>query len=145
MSAPVFYVDASVIAGIALRDIDLERLVATVPVDVAFAYSTFGFGEVVSAIAARIRATHGCDEDGSSRINDLRKFLKNWIWMDWTSGDLDRAVALTARVSLALKLPDAIHIAIAERLDFPLLTLDRQQHRAASTLGLASVFPAISG
>lgn len=141
----MFYVDASVIAGIALRDIDLERLVAAVPVDVAFAYSTFCVGEVVSAISARIRAAHGRDEDGTARLDDLRKFLENWIWMDWTSGDLDRAIVLTSRVSLALKLPDAIHIAIAERLGFPLLTLDRQQHRATSTLGLASVFPAISG
>ena len=142
MSGAIFYVDASVIAGVALRDIDFEYVVAAVPAETALAYSTFGFGEVVSAIAARVRAKHGSDDDAAARLQDLRIFLENWVWVDCTSGDLDRAIVLTAQASLALKLPDAIHIAIAERLGLPLLTSDRQQYRAARSLGLSPILPA---
>ncbi len=53
--------------------------------------------------------------------------------------DLDRAIILAGHASLALKLPDAIHVATAERAGLPLLTADRQQERAARALGLSTI------
>jgi len=139
------YVDPSIIAGLVLGDIEFPPLRAAIPEDAQLVYGTFGFGEAVSAIAARTRATHGNDADAAARVAHLRQYLSGWNYTGWVPTDLHRAITFTTRASLALKFPDAIHIAIAERLGLPLLTSDRQQHRAASTLGLASVLAAISG
>ncbi|WP_143023264.1 MULTISPECIES: PIN domain-containing protein [Sphingomonas] len=85
------------------------------------------------------------DDDAAERIRHLQRVVADWKRVDVMPGDLDRAIVLTGRASLALKFPDAIHIAIAERLDHPLLTSDRQQYRAARSLGLSPILPAISG
>ena len=145
MSTTFVYVDASVIAGVALGDVEPSLAISSVPKNQSLAYGTFGFGEAVSAISARTRAAHGTDEDAVARMDGLRAFLTTWQHIDWAPSDLDRAIALAGRASLALKLPDAIHIAIAERNVLPLLTFDQQQHRAALTLGLPSILAANSG
>jgi len=142
LSTTFVYVDASVIAGVALGDVEPSLVISSVPKNQSLAYGTFGFGEAVSAISARTRAAHGTDQDAIARVDGLRAFLTTWRHIDWVLNDLDRAIGLAGRASLALKLPDAIHIAIAERLALPLLTLDRQQFVAARSLGLAPILPA---
>lgn len=145
MSGATFYVDASIIAGLVLGDINVEPILAALTDDISLTYSAFGFGEAVPATSTRTRAERGGDDDAAERIRHLHRVVADWKRVDVTSGDLDRGIVLTGRASLALKFPDAIHIAIAERLDHLLLTLDQQQHRAARSLRISSIFPAISG
>lgn len=138
MSDARFYVDASVIAGLALGDVGLDRFQAVVPASATLTCSDFGLGELVSAISARGRAARLTDEVVALKVADLRTFLDAWRSEPLTSVDIVAATALTAKPSLALKFADAIHVAIARRLALPLLTGDHQQHRAALALALPS-------
>lgn len=52
------------------------------------------------------------------------------------ASDVPQAGALLRRLDLPLQTPDAIHIAIAQRLGATLVTFDRQMAAAARTLGL---------
>jgi len=133
------YVDASVIAGLILSDISSEGLLASIDDGATLLHSRFGLGEVVSAIAARTRALRQTDEDAEVKIAALRDFLSDWREETCRPADLDRAIILAGRPSLALKLPDAIHVAIVERVGLPLLTADRQQERAARAIGLTTI------
>ncbi|MDF0488646.1 hypothetical protein PX554_10935 [Sphingomonas sp. H39-1-10] len=58
MSGTTLYLDAGVIAGLVLGDIDVDPILAAVTDDTSLMYSAFGFGEAVSAISARTRAKH---------------------------------------------------------------------------------------
>lgn len=95
----------------------------------------------MSALASHARA----NRFDRSVFDDLTKrlagLLGGWDAVPVTSADIERATATVARFELALRLPDAIHIAIAERLGATLVTSDRQQHRAALALGTASINP----
>ena len=53
------------------------------------------------------------------------------------AGDIARADLFVRRLDLPLLAPDAIHIAIAQRLGATLVTFDRQMAAAARSLGLA--------
>jgi hypothetical protein len=48
------------------------------------------------------------------------------------------------RFDLALRVPDALHLAIARRLDVALVTLDRRLATAAGELGVAAEMPKTS-
>jgi predicted nucleic acid-binding protein len=55
---------------------------------------------------------------------------------DIHSSDIRLAAAYVRRFDLALRAPDALHLAVAGRLDVPLVTLDRRL-AAAQELGVA--------
>jgi predicted nucleic acid-binding protein len=57
--------------------------------------------------------------------------------IDLETGDISRADSFLRRLDLPLQAPDAIHIAIAERLGATLVTFDLRMGSAARTLGLA--------
>jgi hypothetical protein len=53
------------------------------------------------------------------------------------AGDIPRADIFLRRLDLPLQAPDAIHIAVAQRLGATLVTFDRRMAQAARTLGVA--------
>ena len=59
-----------------------------------------------------------------------------------SSVDLQQARRLVRQPELALRAPDAIHIATAGRLDATLVTLDKGMTRAAAALGVPCLNPA---
>lgn len=61
-----------------------------------------------------------------------------------TPDDVIEATRFVRRSPLALRAPDAIHIAAAHRLEATLVTLDLGMARAALALGLACINPAES-
>lgn len=58
------------------------------------------------------------------------------------SQDIEHATKFVRRRDLALRTPDAIHIAAAHRLGATLLTLDNGMARAAAALGVPYLNPA---
>lgn len=58
------------------------------------------------------------------------------------SADLARSNQWVRRVDLALRAPDAIHVAAAQRLNAVLATLDRGQAASARTLNIPCINPA---
>jgi hypothetical protein len=55
--------------------------------------------------------------------------------------DVRLAVTYVRRFELALRAPDALHLAIARRLDATIVTLDRRLSAAAVELGIAVEAP----
>lgn len=133
-----FYVDASVIVGLFLDDFDVEPTFALVAEPSALTYSDFGLGEVIAGLSARARAVRSSDVDTSRMIEAASAYLMNWQTCQVISADVAKAVDLVTEPALALKFPDAIHLAIADRLSLPLLTNDRRQHRAAAAASIDS-------
>ena len=58
-----------------------------------------------------------------------------------TPGDLAAATMFLRRLDLPLRTPDALHIAIAQRLGATLVTFDRQMAASAHALGTAVETP----
>lgn len=131
-----FYVDASVIVGLILGDFDVEPTFSLIADPSALTYSDFGLGEVVAAVSARARAARLTPDETTSSLTAARAFLAQWQACTVTSADVLEAIELVADPALALKFPDAIHLAIAARLGRRLLTNDHQQHRAAAAASI---------
>ena len=103
--------------------------------------SDFGFGETVSAIALRVRRGSIDAAVGRSSILNAAAFTAGWTSVDLETKDIAAATALVARFDLKLRLPDAIHIAIAQRVEAMLVTGDTRQARAAEALGMTIFNP----
>ncbi len=57
------------------------------------------------------------------------------------AADMRLAGVFVRRFDLTLRVPDALHLAIARRLDVALVTLDRRLTTAAGELGIAAEMP----
>jgi uncharacterized protein len=104
--------------------------------------SDFAFGESCSAISIRVRR----NEIGSSEAEKIVSLLDEWIDRNaqrvaTESRDIVQASKFVRRFDLGLRMPDAIYLALSRRLDTSLATLDRQQARAATALGLRVITP----
>lgn len=104
--------------------------------------SDFAAAEVAAVLSRLVRTRMLDAADASSRLADFD------AWRAATSSSVDlRAVdALLAgtyvrRFDLMLHAPDALHLAIARRVDATLVTLDRRMARAAEELGIAVAVP----
>lgn len=108
-----------------------------------FAVTSFARGEAVSALSRLIRTRRLTREQARMGLADLDLWFKGaCVSPSVEDGDIRIAAGFIQRFDLVLKLPDAIHLACARRLELPLLTLDKPLHRAADALGIAANVPA---
>lgn len=105
--------------------------------DVVGFYSDFEFGEMRSALGNRVRNREMTPAYPLELFAASRALLSNWVQIVTTSGAIADATDMLADSTLALRLPDAIHIAIARPLDIALVSTDFRQVRAALKLGIA--------
>lgn len=137
------YLDASVLVALFVIDpvaACAEAYLSAHPAVIVV--SDFGAAEFSSAVARRVRMRDLTGGEG-------RLAFANFD--DWTARSTSRenviAVDIAAadrilrRLDVNLRTPDAIHIAIARRLDAVLLTFDRQMATAARALGMAVETP----
>lgn len=97
--------------------------------------SDFGAGEVASAISRKTR-------EGSISVEQGHAVLAAFdVWaldaaslVEVSSSDLRRAVAIVRRFDLKLRMPDALHVAMAEARSAILITRDRAMAAAAAAL-----------
>ena len=104
--------------------------------------SDFAAAEFASAIARRVRMHETTEAEARS---DLSAF-DDWVGrstrqVEITPVDVGLAAAYLRRLDLPLRTPDAIHIAIAQRLGATLVTFDRQMAESARALGTAVATP----
>lgn len=133
------YVDTSVILTLALLDNGAEQTLALLAsLDELPAYSDFGFGEGVSGVGLRVRQRLLTAAEGALSIEGLGELLARWRRVPLESQDIARATGYLRHFELGLRLPDALHIAIAARLGFELITADRRQADAARALGVVA-------
>lgn len=106
-------------------------------------YRDWMYGEFVAAVARRLRATGLDDATGEALIVAADRYLAGWSKEAATTDDLASAIAFVRKFHIGLHLPDAIHVAVAQRLGATLITTDRQQFRAAKALGILAVDPTL--
>ena len=107
--------------------------------------SDFAAAEVVSAISRLLRMRLLTEEEGSARLADFDAWrAAASSAADMHAADARLAYAYVRRFDLRLRAPDALHLAIARRLDAALVTLDRRIAAAAKELGVAVEVPTAS-
>jgi uncharacterized protein len=100
--------------------------------------SEFAAAEVASALSRLVRMRLLTTADAEARLVDFEAWRAAASSpVDLQPADARLAFAYVRRFDLMLRTPDALHLAIAARLDASLATLDQQLQRAAQQLGIA--------
>jgi predicted nucleic acid-binding protein len=133
------YLDASVMLPILIREpasAAVDAFMSTVQQELWV--SDFAAAEAASALSRLVRTGRLQATDGAARLSDFD------VWRtamtkpaEIHAVDVRLAGAYVRRFDLALRAPDALHVAIARRLDVSLVTLDRRLATAARELGVA--------
>jgi uncharacterized protein len=133
------YLDASVMLPILIKEpasAAVDAFMSTVQRELWV--SDFAAAEAASALSRLVRIGRLQATDGAARLSDFD------VWRtamtkpaEIHAVDVRLAGAYVRRFDLALRAPDALHVAIARRLDVPLVTLDRRLATAARELGVA--------
>jgi predicted nucleic acid-binding protein len=104
--------------------------------------SDFAAAEFSSAVARRVRMREFTIEQAGIALVGFDAWLARAAnRAEIATGDLVLATTYIRRLDLALRTPDALHIAIAQRLEATLATFDRQMAAAARALGVAVAVP----
>ncbi|HEX6441955.1 MAG TPA: type II toxin-antitoxin system VapC family toxin [Stellaceae bacterium] len=100
--------------------------------------SDFAAAEVASGLSRLVRTSLLTAAEAGARLADFE------AWRAATSSPVDvgppdtrLAYAYVRRFELMLRAPDALHLAIARRIDATLATLDGRLARAAEELGIS--------
>jgi uncharacterized protein len=104
--------------------------------------SDFAAAEVASALSRLVRTGLLTAEQGAARLADFdawRAAVSSTA--DIHAANVRLAYAYVRRFDLALRVPDALHLAIVNRLQATLVTLDRRLERAAWELGIGVEMP----
>ncbi|MGH6978606.1 MAG: type II toxin-antitoxin system VapC family toxin [Brevundimonas sp.] len=111
--------------------------------DQTVSISTLCIAECSAAISGLVRMKRRSEADVSILLQRLDD------WLDAFSdrapildADVEEACALVRRLDLKLRTPDAIHIAVARRLNARLVTLDHPMAQAAGLLNMDCINPA---
>ncbi len=131
------YLDASVLVALLTNDPLTARadafLRAGPPVLVL---SDFAAAEFASALARRVRSGEIAVEDARAAFATLDTWAARTTQrVETTAADVKAAEAALRRLDLTLRTPDALNIAIAQRVDAVLATFDGKMASSARTLG----------
>ena len=104
--------------------------------------SDFAAAEFSSAVARRVRMREFTRRQAQITLSGFDTWLTRMAdRVEISSVDIAVATAFLRRLDLTLRTPDAIHIAIAQRVAATLVTFDRQMAAAAHVLGMAVATP----
>jgi predicted nucleic acid-binding protein len=138
-----FYLDASVVVPMLVQEPGSESVDHLIeqhsepPI-----LSSFVVGETASVIARLVRMEKLTAADARERLASLdRWILLDAIVIETEPADIRLAGLFVRRFELGLRMPDAIHIATAQRLDATLATLDVRLAGAASAMDVAVTVP----
>ena len=140
------YLDASVLLPTLIAEPTTEAVYdCLVAEGQELVVSDFAAAEVASALSRLVRMAVLTDADASARLADFdawRTAMSSGV--DIAASDARLAYIYARRFDLGLRTPDALHLAIARRLDATLMTLDRRMAAAARELGIAVEVPEAS-
>lgn len=137
------YLDASALVAVLLDESAspaVRRLLMSGPEPIV---SSFCLGECSAAIAGLV--TMG--RKSRAQADALLEALDDWIatsavMVEIHEADIADATLLVRSFDLKLRLPDAIHVAMAQRMEARLVTLDHRMLDAARVLGVSCINPA---
>jgi hypothetical protein len=142
--ALTLYLDTSLIAALfVIDDAFTQRATRFVATDAAvLVVSDFGAAEFASVIARLARGNRLTREAAASLFADFDFWSARAVQrVEATPADVARAAAFIRRLDLNLRTPDALHIAIADRLGVTLATFDVRMAANAAVLGVAVATP----
>jgi len=104
--------------------------------------SDFSVVEFSFAVGRRVRTHDLTREDGQLAFSNLDTWVARSAYrQEITTADVDAANRILRRLYVTLRTPDAIHIAIAQRLEATLVIFDRSMAASARALGIAVATP----
>lgn len=137
------YLDASVMLPILIKEpasAVVDAFMSTVQQELWV--SDFAAAEVASAVSRLVRTGRLQPTDAAASLSDFDVWRAAMTTAaEIHAADVRLAGAYVRRFDLALRAPDALHLAIARRLDIVLVTLDRRMAAAARELGVAVEVP----
>lgn len=137
------WLDASVLVAMITRERTSHQIDDFLQSNDPPLVSDFCIAECSSAIARLVRIGSRTWDEAEvlfSSLDDWVASASNRLAVD--QGDIEMATAFVRRPGIALRAPDAIHIAAAHRLGATLLTLDNGMAHAAAALGVPYLNPA---
>lgn len=137
------YLDANILVALLTPEPLSERALDFVRANRAgLIVSDFAAAEFVSAVARRVRTRETTIEDARRDIADFEAWAaRSSEQIKLSAGDVAVATAYLRRLDLTLLAPDALHIAMTQRIEATLVTFDRGMAAAARSLGTAIVTP----
>lgn len=137
------YFDASVLVALFVIDPSSARAEAFLSAyPEIFVVSDFGAAEFSSAVARRVRTRDLTRDDGRLAFSNFDSWVaRSADRQETTTADIAAADRILRRLDVNLRTPDAIHIAIAQRLDATLVTFDQRMAASARALGMAVATP----
>lgn len=135
------YLDASVLVALFTTDAlsaraDAMLLATSAPIIV----SDFAAAEFASAVGRKYRSRELLESEARRAFSNFDEWMavRPQI-VDLRPGDLQAAAAFMRRLDLSLRTPDAIHVAMAQRVNAALATLDRRMATDAASIGIPIV------
>jgi uncharacterized protein len=136
------YLDTSVLIPTLIAEASTEAVFEWLGANRELLVSDFAAAEVASALSRLVHTGRLAFPDAFARLADFdawRAALSSPV--EIRSADAQLAYIFARRFELALRAPDALHLAISRRLDATLITLDRRLAAAARDLGVAVEVP----
>lgn len=134
----MIYLDASALVSLFMPDFHSHLIRDYFRNDLpVVGLSDFAAAEFSSAVARRVRTA----ELNPGQAGHLLNVSDAWIAarverLDLEAADVRVASVFVRRFDLGLRTPDALHIAICQRLELSLFTFDRRMATAARELGI---------
>lgn len=136
------YLDANVLVALTTPDALTDRVDAFLRQRHPELVSDFATAEVASAIARRVRTGGLSGELARHAFRTLDAWVARVATrVELVAADISAAIVFLRRLDLNLRTPDALHIAVAQRLGCELLTFDVKMAASARTLGARLVDP----
>lgn len=131
------YLDTNAIIGLLTADPLSARVVAVLrQSNDPLTFSDFAAAEFSAVVGRKARTATITRQHALNALTALDQWRVRVSRVELAPGDIARADAFLRRLDLALLAPDAIHIAIAQRLGATLVTFDQRMATAARILGL---------
>jgi predicted nucleic acid-binding protein len=133
-----FYLDASVIVPLAVREAMTDKLsaFADAPERELFV-SEFAAAEVASTLSRLVREGRFTRGQAEFKLSDLDIWrATRTLAADVQASDMRAAHVIVRRFELKLRTPDALHLAVARRIGAALVTLDGRLAAAAAEVGV---------
>jgi uncharacterized protein len=132
------YFDASVVVPLFLEDPFTARAEALLrTADLTPVISDWAALEVSNVISRRVRIGALSGTEALTTLEDFDLWRgRSALGAETVATDITEAILLVRRFDLALRAPDAVHLAIARRLRGGLITFDERMGAAAAILGI---------
>ena len=132
-----FYLDTSLLVALFVPESLTSRAEAFLEANPGrYIVSNLGAAEFASAISRRVRTGETTTSDARLAFATFDDWCQRSVqWVDVEPADITKAGVFLRRLDLPLLTPDAIHIAVVQRIDGTLVALDRQMTANARALG----------